>query len=153
MLSIGERLGLRGADIDKLHHDALADMREQATTGALEDLDSMTLTVVDGDFPREVLARKNLMFGEYKMPARRNSAESYDAKSNGPGAKQVGNVILGAVDWEQAEADRLADAPESQPAAEGNLAALAPTVALLGLLAGLVGIVLRRRIPNRTRTN
>jgi hypothetical protein len=57
----------------------------------------MSMTVVDGDFPREVLARKDLRFGQYKMPARRNSAEHYDAKQNGPGGKQEGLLKLGAL--------------------------------------------------------
>ena len=57
----------------------------------------MTLTVVDGDFPREVLARKNLRFGEYTMPTRRNTTESYDPKQNGPAGKQEGAVYLGAL--------------------------------------------------------
>ena len=61
------------------------------------DLKEMSLTVVDGDFPREVLARKNLRFGEYTMPSRRNSSESYDAKRNGPAGKIEGNVYLGAL--------------------------------------------------------
>ena len=58
----------------------------------------MTLTVVDGDFPREVLASQNLTFAEYKMPAKRNRAELYDAKINKPGGKKQGVLKLGRLD-------------------------------------------------------
>jgi hypothetical protein len=71
----------------------------------------MTLTVLDGDFPREVLARKNLTFGQYKMPARRNTRENYDAKTNGPGGKQEGLLKLGHIDWGKVE--QLVNRPSS----------------------------------------
>ena len=60
LLSIGEALGLRGPQIDKLHAQATSEMSKKATAGALEGLKDMSLTVVDGDFPRDVLASKNL---------------------------------------------------------------------------------------------
>ena len=97
LLAIGERLGLRGKEIDTLHETALSKEREKTIAGALQDVKDMTLTVVDGDFPREVLARKNLRFGEYTMPSRRNTAESYDAKTNGPAGRREGVLHLGAL--------------------------------------------------------
>ena len=97
LLAIGERLGLRGSEIDGLHEAALAEQRKKIVGNAIKDVKEMTLTVVDGDFPREVLARKNLRFGEYTMPSRRNHSESYDAKRNGPAGKLEGNVYLGAL--------------------------------------------------------
>ncbi len=39
----------------------------------------MTLTVVDGDFPRDVLSKQNLTFGKYEMPGKRNNRLAYDA--------------------------------------------------------------------------
>jgi hypothetical protein len=65
---------------------------------ALEDMKKMTLTVVDGDFPREVVAGQNLAFGEYRMPARRNTPEYYDAKTKQPAGKREGLLKLGALD-------------------------------------------------------
>ena len=56
------------------------------------------MTVVDGDFPREVLAKQNLAFDDYRMPARRNRPETYDAKTNGPGGRKQGVLKLGALD-------------------------------------------------------
>ena len=90
-------MGLRGKEIDSLHESALAEQRKKIVGDAIKEVKEMTLTVVDGDFPREVLARKNLRFGEYTMPSRRNSAESYDANRNGPAGKLEGNVYLGAL--------------------------------------------------------
>jgi hypothetical protein len=95
LLAIGEALGLRGGEIDKLHEESLAEEGRKAVADSLEGVKKMTLTVIDGDFPREVLARKNLTFGQYKMPARRNTREAYDAKVSGPGEKPQGSFYLG----------------------------------------------------------
>src|SRR5437667_7394984 len=90
LLRIGEHFGLRGGEIDKLNLAALEKERTKAVADALDDLKKMTLTVIDGDFPREVVGAQNLMFGEYRMPARRNSAEFYDAKDKKPAGKREG---------------------------------------------------------------
>ena len=65
---------------------------------ALGDLKQMTMTVINGDFPREVVGAQNLMFGEYRMPARRNSTEFYDAKDKKPAGKREGTLKLGALE-------------------------------------------------------
>ncbi len=98
LLQIGERLGLRGAAIDQQNQAALAAKRDATLKGALEGLKEMTLTVVDGDFPREVLGGQNLQFAEYRMPARRNRADFYDAKTKKPTPKQPGILKLGNLD-------------------------------------------------------
>ena len=97
LLRIGERFGLRGPEIDKLNTDSLAESRRKTVKQGLEELKSMTLTVVDGDFPRELLAKQNLTFAEYHMPAKRNSPESYDAKLNKPAPKKEGILKVGAL--------------------------------------------------------
>ena len=84
LLQIGERLGLRGADLDQMHAELIQSERKQIADQALADLKSMTLTVLDGDFPREVIAADNLTFTSFKMNASRNSAKSYDAIQFGP---------------------------------------------------------------------
>jgi hypothetical protein len=56
------------------------------------------MTVIDGDFPREVVGAQNLIFGEHRMPARRNSAEFYDAKDKRPAGKREGILKLGALE-------------------------------------------------------
>ncbi len=101
LLVLGERLGLRGTDIDKLHSDALKQERQATVNKAIEGLKTMTLNVIDGDFPREVLADKNLVFAEYKMPNRRNQAQIYDAKVKGPAPQQGGVLKVGQLDFEK----------------------------------------------------
>ena len=98
LLRIGEHFGLRGPSIDTENLAVLADERKRATDAAVADLKRMTLTMIDGDFPREVLGGQNLAFSEYKMPARRNSRAYYDAKTKRPGDKQEGVLKLGALD-------------------------------------------------------
>lgn len=83
-LRIGEALGLRGPEIDKLNESALVEDREKAVKSSLAAIKPMTLTVIDGNFPREVLANQNLTFTNYKMPARRNSRLHYDATTKKP---------------------------------------------------------------------
>jgi hypothetical protein len=96
-LRIGEKLGLRGPEIDKLNEGALVDDREKAVKSALKAIESMTLTVVDGNFPREILANQNLTFANYKMPSRRNGSRFYDAKTKKPAGPQQGFRTLGVV--------------------------------------------------------
>src|SRR5204863_7237748 len=98
LLRIGASSGLRGSEIDKLNLAALDKEREKAVKDALGDLKKMTMTVIDGDFPREVVGAQNLIFGEYKMPARRNSSEFYDAKDKKPAGKREGTLKLGALE-------------------------------------------------------
>ncbi len=105
LLRIGERFGLRGTEIDKLNEQGMVEIRKKAVNGPLDELKSMTLTVIDGDFPRELLANRNLTFAQYKMPSRRNKATTYDAKTKGPAAKQPGVLHLGSLDFQLQSAD------------------------------------------------
>ena len=97
LLNIGERLGLRGAELDKLHADAIAAERRAATRQAFEDLKSMTMTVIDGDFPRELLARENLTFPAFAMNEERNNSGAYEATHFGPAPKREGTVQRSSV--------------------------------------------------------
>ena len=72
LLRISESFGLRGAEIDGLHGQELAERRARAVDGALDDLREMHLTVFDGVFPHKVLARQNLTFSPYRMPKGKN---------------------------------------------------------------------------------
>ena len=56
LLAVGERLGLRGPEIDKLNEASLAAERQQTVKEGLQAMTGMTLSVIDGNFPREVLA-------------------------------------------------------------------------------------------------
>ncbi len=84
LLRISEHLWLRGQEIDQLHTTALESSRDIVQEKQLADLASMTLTVVDGDFPREVIARDNLHFEEYEMASSENNVGKYDAKIAAP---------------------------------------------------------------------
>ena len=97
LLRIGEHLGLRGAEADAVNREALSEARELTTKNGLAMLKNMTLTVVDGDFPREVVAQENLTFAEYSMPANKNNNMSYDANRFGPGLKKQGILKVGAL--------------------------------------------------------
>ena len=141
LLRIGERLGLRGGNIDKQNATALADRRSATVKSSLAAVKGMTLTVVDGDFPREVLASQNLTFAEYKMPAKRNRAELYDTKLNKPGGKKRGVLKLG----------RLEDIrPQDQPEQRSDEAIVRSPLlwTTLGFAALLSLLVIRRRRCN-----
>jgi len=99
LLRIGEHFGLRGQEMDKENSLALSDARKTTTDKGLDMLKGMTLTVVDGDFPREVIAKDNLTFADYSMPQSRNNNVSYDANAFGPGQKKEGVLKLGAINW------------------------------------------------------
>jgi hypothetical protein len=98
LLRIGEHFGLRGPEIDKLNLATLDKEREKAVKDAAGDLKHMTMTVIDGDFPREVVGAQNLIFGEYRMPTRRNSSEFYDAKEKKSAGKREGTLKRGALE-------------------------------------------------------
>ena len=143
LLRIGERFGLRGAAIDKINAQALADERRKTTDVGLAALKKMTLTVIDGDFPREVLARKNLAFAEYKMPSRRNRGEAYDAKLKGPGGKKDGTLKLGQIDYS-------VDPSELESRTSSSIAAAPVWWITGGLGCLLLGLACLRRRKSRT---
>ena len=99
LLRIGEHFGLRGTDVDKQNASALKAQREQTVKKGLDLLASMTLTVVDGDFPREVIAKDNLTFEQYAMPASKNSTEFYQAPLFAPGGQKEGILKTSFIDW------------------------------------------------------
>ncbi len=134
-LRIGEKLGLRGGEIDKLNESALSAKREKIVAKSLKDIKGMTLTVIDGNFPREVLANQNLTFAGYRMPARRNSSRYYDAKSKKPAAKQRGVLFQGKVSFNNSPASG-----KTQVASRNTA-----WTALGLLLLTVVGLVLVRR--------
>ncbi len=108
LLRIGERLGLRGAEIDVLNHAVIAEDVEATTQSALEQMASMTLTVIDGAFPRDVLASQNLKFAEYQMPKAANNPQSYDATKMGPRkVEQQGKLIRGQLNIPKAIQQQL----------------------------------------------
>lgn len=141
LLRIGERFGLRGSEIDKLNNASIAEEREKTVQKQLADLKKMTLTVVDGDFPREVLGKQNLTFAEYEMPNRRNQSQSYDAKLNGPAPKKQGVLKLGKLAPRSPKNEAVAaQQAQSRPVPTSVL-----TWGLLAVAVGTIGLVVVRR--------
>ena len=67
-----------------MHDEALAEERKAAVGGALGGLQGMTLSIVDGDFPRDHLANNNLTFSAHAMAQAKNSPVHYNARTKGP---------------------------------------------------------------------
>ncbi len=84
LLNIGERLRLRGAEIDRMHDEILQASRDKLTADAIADLQDMTLTVIDGDFDREVVAAENVYFTRFEINPARNTPQRYNARVFGP---------------------------------------------------------------------
>jgi hypothetical protein len=66
LVNIAEELGQRGPAVDALIHEALADEMDEALAGMMKDLGRMTLTVIEGDIPRETMAKESFTFAEYR---------------------------------------------------------------------------------------
>ena len=95
LLRIGERLLLRGPQIDQLNQASLARKVDRAVRKALARIKQMTLTVIDGDFPRKVIADDNLSFSRYRMPGDLNTTEHYDARNMGPSRQDQSGILYG----------------------------------------------------------
>jgi len=133
LLNIGERFGLRGNEIDEANSRALVEERKKMTARGLKSLDTMTLTVIDGDFPRDVLASRNLTFGEYKMPTQRNRIEDYNARTKSPGRKQPGVLHQGAIQYPAAPSNLSPEVP-SERSPFGHLVAIGIAALLFSLV-------------------
>ena len=84
MLNVNETLGLRGAAVDQLVYDALAERRTTSTERAIKQLYGMSFTVVDGNFPTRVLAKDNLTLTPWSMPKSRNRLDVWTLQPAGP---------------------------------------------------------------------
>ena len=96
LLDIGEHLGLRGVEINGLHEEAIRGDRQLLFADAIAELESMTLTVIDGDFEREVISEQNVFFASYQMNPADNTPDAYNARFFGPGAPE-GSVARNSV--------------------------------------------------------
>ena len=114
LLAIGEHLALRGPKLDAEIATAIRSRAEAETEARISDLRDFTLTVVDGDFPREILANQNLTFANFEMPVARNSSKFYDAKIHRPAPNKQGKLYSAAEPWNQI------NTPESTPASSGD---------------------------------
>ncbi|BBM82009.1 DUF2330 domain-containing protein [Candidatus Uabimicrobium amorphum] len=130
LLRISENLLLRGKAIDKLHGEVIAKQRQKIVEFALEEIKNMTLTVVDGDFPKEVIANHNLSFRRYEMSSTNNNTEKYDAKKCAPGGKMYGELFV----------------PQQQPKKSGFVNSI------WFLLGGLFLLLLCKKFPRMLHT-
>ena len=95
LFTINEALELRGTEIDEAVRRQIRRTRARVTRAALKTIDEMTMTVIDGDFPRDVLARENLTFAEYHMPLERSNRQHYDANKLGRAEPVEGAPYMG----------------------------------------------------------
>ena len=84
LLRISEALGLRGEQVDALHSSAIDAQRAEALKGSLESLDAMTMTVMDGVFPGDVLEKENLTFAAFRLPAAKNARRDSEIRVSAP---------------------------------------------------------------------
>ena len=82
LLRVSESFGLRGPEVDKLHLQESKTAREVAVQGALDDLNEMSISVIDGTFSGEVLARENLSFSSFTMPKEDNTRRNDSIRPN-----------------------------------------------------------------------
>jgi hypothetical protein len=85
LLNVNEALGLRGAEVDKLVEDAIAERRDTALASQGRALTGYTLTVFDGDFGRSWLRANNLRFSAFEMEPGRNTAQSWTRQPSSAG--------------------------------------------------------------------
>ena len=67
LLNVGEEFKLRGPEVDALIHAEMEKWKKEELGNSIEGLKDMTLTVIEGDFPREVLREQDLTMLAYKM--------------------------------------------------------------------------------------
>lgn len=137
LLRIGEWFALRGPEIDALNLQAYTEERQQIVSKAIDGLKSMTLTVVDGDFPRKTLAEENLTFTDFEMPAERNLATVYDAKLMAPAPPRPGIVLVAAPPTLPA-AQLGTDSGASNSGISALLVVAACTIVFLGIVVALM---------------
>jgi len=142
LLRIGEHLGLRGKEIDVLIEEVSGEEAEKLVEKSRADLEQLTLTVIDGDFPREVIANENLRFGNFTMAANRNNAERYDTRLHSPGPKKRGILISGY----------LRDLPVEKAIVQNSERPFGyrATLGWAGLVLVVLGLVMPRREDLRT---
>ncbi|MCB2022202.1 MAG: DUF2330 domain-containing protein, partial [Burkholderiaceae bacterium] len=144
LLNIGEELGLRGAAIDALNAQVLGKARKKAVNRALRFVKQMSLSVVDGDFARDVLSQDNLRFAWFRMPRERNNPASYNARMLGPDrSRRGGTLYRGSLDSIIDRMRQRAEAPRQRPTGGGGGTLLG--VGLGVLVAGLFALALVRR--------
>ena len=77
LLDIGEMLNLRGGSLDQLHSKELAKARGSMKDKSLAQLKGMHLTILEGDFDRETIAKENIRFEPFHLISSDGSPVGY----------------------------------------------------------------------------
>ena len=144
LLRIGEHFGLRGKEVDVIIEKVSGEEAEKLVGKSLDRLKELTLTVIDGDFPRQVIANQNLKFSDFAMAASRNNSLRYDTRMHKAGKKMPGIRISG----------RLKDLPAGQALVRNDINVFNSSFASMGII-GVVLLVIGlspNRIQRRKRS-
>ncbi len=96
LLKIGERLGLRGPEVDGQIRGVLSAEQREVEGDILAALDGMTLTVIEGDFPRDVIAKQNLTIVAFDEVMKKN-VETGALPTPSRGSGTLALALLGLV--------------------------------------------------------
>jgi len=124
--AINERMQLRGSEIDSVTAQHTAAARQQITAAMLEGLKRMTLTVVDGDFPRQLLAESDLTFKFFRIAKEKNRKQLYNARTFGPSTpRPKGRLYIGQLPPGKVLPDKVlpGNAPPGEAPGDETLAA------------------------------
>lgn len=99
LLRIGEALDLRGPEVDALHEAHLEVERDAGAQKALGALEGMTMSVVDGEFPIQLMKDQDLTFSKFAMAKDLNVPGRYDCKHDGPVVDRGGNLYDEDGEW------------------------------------------------------
>ena len=83
LLNVSEELGLRGRHMDPVLEQEMAAVRAKALAGMKYRLAKMTLTVIDGEFPREVLRAQDLTLRCYDARSERDHDHDHRDRDHG----------------------------------------------------------------------
>jgi len=133
---IGARLGMYGTYLDSLHSDMLSRHRERIAERALKSLEGMTLTIIEGEYPRDVLAKDNLHFEKYVMRSHHNNRGKYDANTRKAGSSRNGTLYP----------DRLPSRVSKAPTEKHSASIWTSAWALVAGLGMVVALRRRRRV-------
>lgn len=103
LLLLGERLGLRGENVDELIGEVIDEERASAFEAIGKDFAGLSLTVIEGDFPRDVIAKQNLTFEKYaahdlkRGDLERKQSSWFHRVFKGFGLSQLSSRISGTI--------------------------------------------------------
>lgn len=128
LTAISEHFGLRGAEVEAYLQEVVSHDSEHLVESSLKLMRKLTLTVVDGDFPRDVVANDNLRFDKFSMANGMNKPAKYDAKLHGPAPKKDGRLFSAVDPWTSENVSK------TQVSQNSNSKPLMAAIGLFGIL-------------------